>query len=342
MTDPAPARRPPSRLWLILPFAVVGLALIALCAWWFVGANRLEAAVDEAAQAHREAGRTLEWRSRRVTGFPFRFKATFEGLRFASPSGWAVQAPRLEAQANAYDVGHWVISAPRGLTLVRPAAGPVRVDARVLRASVAGVGRAPPRVSVEGVGLTFTPGPGAEPVPFAAAERFELHLRPAEGREGDAAFVVRLRQAAPRPAGLVAFVSAGRPADIVWDSVLTEFGALDGRDWASAVEAWSGRGGEMQVREASLLAGDVAARIRDGRLSVGRDGRLRGRLDLALNRPLQALAALGQLEGASPDALGTATAVAQARGAQATLPLVFEAGVMTVGPVRLGDAPRVY
>ena len=77
-------------------------------------------------------------------------------------------------------------------------------------------------------------------------------------------------------------------------------------------------------------------------LSAGQDGRLRGRLDLQLNRPLQALGALGQASAADPGAIGQAAIVAQTRGAKADLPLVFEAGVMTVGPVRLGDAPRVY
>ncbi|HEX8568946.1 MAG TPA: DUF2125 domain-containing protein [Caulobacteraceae bacterium] len=342
MSDAAPAPRPPSRLWLILPFALVGIVLVAFCAWWFVAANRLQAGIDEAARAHREAGRTLEWRSRRVSGFPFRLKVTFEDLRFASPGGWAVQAPRLEAQANAYRLTHWVGSAPRGLTIVRPVAGAVRIDARVLRASVSGADQNPPRIAVEGVDLRFAPGPGAEPFAFAAAERFELHLRAASGAEEDAEFVVRLKQAAPRPAGLVSFVSAGRAADIVWDSRLTRFDAFKGRDWASAVAAWTERGGHMQVNQASFLAGDVSVRTRDARLSVGRDGRLRGRLDLALNRPLQALTALTQLDGASPDAAATAGAIAQARGANAALPLSFEAGVMTIGPVRLGDAPRVY
>ena len=51
---------------------------------------------------------------------------------------------------------------------------------------------------------------------------------------------------------------------------------------------------------------------------------------------------VSEAHGADPSAVGRANAVAQARGAQASLPLVFEAGVMTVGPVSLGEAPRVY
>jgi hypothetical protein len=253
-----------------------------------------------------------------------------------------VEIPRLEAQANAYRLTHWVASAPQGLTLVRPQAGAVRITARVLRASLSGADRTPPRVAVEGVGLAFASAAGAEPFFFTGAERLEVHLRPLPDRSADAAFVIRLRQAAPRPAGLVAFVSAGKPADLIWESVLTDIAALRGADWASAVRRWTEAGGRMEVTQASLKAGEVTAAAQNSVLSAGGDGRLRGRLNLQLNRPLQALGALGQSRGADPGAIGAATAVAQARGAKAELPLVFEAGVMTVGPVSLGDAPRVY
>jgi len=332
--------RAPSRLWLLAPLLLALLAAGGWCGWWLLVRARLEAAVDQAAEDHRRQGRTLAWESRRVEGFPFRVKLVFEGFRFASPSGWALESARLEAQANAYELTRWVGVAPEGMTLVRPQAGPVRIDARLLRASLTGADETPPRIAIEGVGVRFSPAAGAEPFALASAERLELHLRPAPGRPADAAFVVRLRQAAPRPGGLVGFVSAGKPGDFVWQSVVTRYAALDGADWESAVRTWSEAGGRLDVVQASFKAGDVSATTRDGVLSAGHDGRLRGRLNLQLSRPLQALAAIGQ--AADPAALDAASAVARARGANASLPLVFEAGVMTIGPVSLGDAPRVY
>ena len=335
-------RKRPGRIWLLAPLV---LALVMAALWagsWFVVNHRLQAGVDATAAGHRAQGRTLTWERRSVGGFPFRHHVTFDGLRFASPTGWAIEAPRVEAQANAYRLTHWVAYAPRGLRLVRPQAGAVDITGRSLRASISSADQPIPRIAVEGAGLRFTPAAGAAPFYFTGAERLEVHLRPDPQAPDRADFVVRLRQAAPQPGGLVGFVSAGRPADIVWDSELSAFSRLRGATWAQAVQGWTEAGGALSVTQASFRAGDVTAETRGGTLSTGVDGRLRGRREIKLNRPLQALGALGRLEGTDPTAVGAASAVAQARGAPASLPLVFEAGVMTVGPVRLGEAPRVY
>ena len=340
-------RRGPGRAWLLAPLVLAAVAAAVWCGSWVFVSHRIQAGLDDAVAAHQADGRTLTWERRSVGGFPFRHSVSFEGARFASPSGWALEAPRLEAQANAYQLTHWVASAPQGLTLVRPQGGAVRITGRPIRASLSAADQPIPRVAVEGVGLAFAPAPGAEPFYFTAAERLEIHLRPDPATPTTADFVVRLRQATPPAGGLIGFVSTNRPADIVWESELRQFPLLRADTWAEAVRRWTDRGGELFVNNVSVKAGDVAATVQNGVLRAGLDGRLRGRLDLQLNRPLQALGALGRTEGADPTAIGAATAVAQARGASrpgaaTTLPLVFEAGMMTIGPVSLGEAPRVY
>ncbi|MDP8916251.1 MAG: DUF2125 domain-containing protein, partial [Pseudomonadota bacterium] len=252
MTDAPPDRRPLSRAWLIAPLV---LALAAAAAWtvyWFIARDRLLQAVDQQAAAHRKEGRIVEWRARRVNGFPFRFKLVFDELRLASPSGWAVQTPRFEAQATAYQLTRWVGATPQGLTLVRPVAGPVRIEGRVLRASVGGADRTPPRVSLEGADVRFTPLPGAEPFLLAGAERIEAHLRPAPDAADTAALLLRVRAARPRPAGVMAFVSGARPANFVWDSRITELDEVDGENWSAAARRWAQAGGRMEIREATL------------------------------------------------------------------------------------------
>lgn len=336
-------RRPRSRRWLILPLVLLLGAAAAWTAYWFVARDRLLGVVDEQVAAHREAGRTVEWRARRVEGFPYRLKLVFDELRVASPSGWALEAPRFEAQANAYQLTRWVGAAPQGLTLVRPVAGPVRIEGRVLRASVGGVDRAPPRISLEGANLRFTPAPGAEPFFLAGAERLEMHLRPAADAENTAALVLRIRGAAPRPAGVMGFVSGNQPANFVWDSRVSGIHELAGEDWAAAVRSWRQAGGRVNIREATLQAGDLRARNAGGHLTAGADGRLRGRVAVALNRPLQALSAMTRIEQTDPTAIGTATAITEAqREANVELVLGFEAGVTTIGPVAIGPAPKVY
>ena len=243
----------------------------------------------------------------------------------------------------AYRLTRWVAVAPEGLTVVRPVAGPLQITGRALRASLSGVDRAPPRVSVEGLDLRFTPAPGAEPLLLAGLARGELHLRPAPDSPGDAALLLRLQGAAPRPAGLMTFISGPAPADVVWDARLTDWNALSGPDWAGAVRGWTRAGGRMEIRDASLQAGGLRARSQGGTLSAGADGRLRGALAVRLNRPLQALSAMTRNEQADPNAVGAATAVARAQGEKdVTLDLGFEAGQFTVGPVAVAPAPKVF
>ncbi|MBW3617264.1 MAG: DUF2125 domain-containing protein [Proteobacteria bacterium] len=332
----------PTRNWLLIPSGLAAIGLVAWSAYWWIARDRLLDALDQAVAAQEAQGRRIEWASRRVEGYPFRLKLVLQQARVASPSGWAVRAPRLEAQANAYRLTRWVASAPDGVVVLRPEAGPLHVQGRLLRASLSGVNSVPPRISVEGADLRFVPLEGAEPFLLAGAERAEFHLRPAP--EGDeAALLFRVRGGLPRPAGLMAFVSGSQPTNFVWDSRVSQIGALRGRSWAEAVRNWTRAGGRMRVASATLQAGDLRARNTGGVLSVGSDGRLRGSLDVMMNRPLQALSALGRIEQADPNAIGAATVVARTRGdANVELALGFEAGQFTVGPVAVAPAPKVF
>jgi hypothetical protein len=343
MTDAPRQRRRLSRAWLLVPLVLAAIALAAWVGYWFVARDRLLAGLDAQAAAHRQQGRTVEWRARRVEGFPYRFKLVFDDLRLASPSGWAVETPRFEAQANAYQLTRWVGAAPQGLTLVRPVAGPIRIEGRVLRASVAGVDRSPPRISLEGADVRFVTVAGAEPFLLTGAERVELHLRPTPDAADMASLLLRLRGAQPRPAGVMAFISGAKPANFVWDSRVTQLGELRGADWSAAMRRWTRAGGRMNVREATLQAGELRARNAGGYLTAGLDGRLRGRVVVALNQPLQALSALTRIEQTDPTALGTATAITEARKEpNVELALGFEAGVTTIGPVAIAPAPKVF
>lgn len=329
------------RRWLLVPLVLAVVAATAWCAYWFIARDRLLSEFDRVVAAQEADGRRVEFSSRKVEGFPFRLKLVLRQARVSSPSGWALRAPILEAQANAYRLTRWVAVAPEGVVVTRPEAGPLHVQAKVLRASLVAQGQGLPRIAIEGVDLRFVPLEGGEPFLLAGAERVEFHLRPAE--DGDAGLLFRVRGGQPRPAGLMAFVSGAQPTNFVWDARLTDVAALRGDTWAEALRGWTQAGGRMEVTSASLQAGDLRAQNKGGVLSVGRDGRLRGRLNVMMNRPLQALAAFGLIEQTDPNALGAATAVARAGGeANVEMALGFEAGQFTVGPVAVGPAPKLF
>ena len=80
-----------------------------------------------------------------------------------------------------------------------------------------------------------------------------------------------------------------------------------------------------------------------GALAVGRDGRLTGAMPLKLREPGKALGVLQSVPEADDTAPAAAAAVDQARaqGSTANLNLVFQAGVATLGPVKVGPPPKV-
>ncbi|HZZ36043.1 MAG TPA: DUF2125 domain-containing protein, partial [Caulobacteraceae bacterium] len=143
---------------------------------------------------------------------------------------------------------------------------------------------------------------------------------------------------------LFARVAGDKPVSVELDGVFGRASYLKGRDWPSAVTAWRGAEGQMQVRSLKVAAGDAVLDARSGVLTVGSDGRLRGSLTANLHQAPRALAAMGQEGAIPPEAAYSAAAVATARsqGDVATMTIDFQAGQTTLGPVAIGPAPRVY
>ncbi|MEP6967942.1 MAG: DUF2125 domain-containing protein, partial [Pseudomonadota bacterium] len=274
--------------------------------------------------------------------FPFRLDLDLADARLRGRSGWILAAPRLEAEAFVFSPGHWVAVAPEGVTFIRRSGGPVAVKARVLRASLSDAGARPPRLSIEGEGLTFAAPPGAEPFFVTAAREFHLHTRPGPGDRG--AVFVELKQASVRLSGLMGRIAAGKPVGLAADAVYSHAGALAGEDWPSAVRAWTSAGGALFVRRIEVDAGDAVLDARAGTLTVGPDGRLQGSLTATLRQAQRALAAMGEAGAIAPEAAGAAAMVVGARGqgSLATVTLDFQAGRTTLGPAAIGPAPKVY
>ncbi|HEY0053154.1 MAG TPA: DUF2125 domain-containing protein, partial [Caulobacteraceae bacterium] len=180
MNDPA-VRRRPRRSGLAFVVALVLIAIAGWSAWWFYGAARVGSSVDAQIAQLREGGYNIRHEPVRVSGYPFRFKAEVANFSWVDASGVGLQAARLEGAANAYDPRHWVVTAPVGLTYLRGPKGPVAIGGRAIRASVAGEG-AIPRIAVELLEPTFTPGVGAQPFPIVSAKSAVLNIRPAQNQ----------------------------------------------------------------------------------------------------------------------------------------------------------------
>jgi hypothetical protein len=332
-----------SRWFLLGPWIAFAVALVVGSGAWVY--LRFEAAkrMDAEAERLRAAGYDIAWETRKFSGFPFRLDVDMTKVRVAEPSGWAVEAPQLEAEAAIYSMGRWVASAPQGVSLTRPGSGTVNIQAKVLSASISGMDITPPRLSVEGQDLIFTAPAGAKPYPLRSAKDLQIHTR--RGPDDQAQLLFRLDGAAADLSALMGRISQGKPIAIVWDGVFSKASALRGADWPSAVRAWTAAGGKVTLKNANMTAGDAQLNASSGTLGVGFDGRLRGDLQVELRQAPRALIAMGETGATPPQTAAAATAVVQARqgeDAAVRATITFEAGQATLGPVSLGAAPRIY
>lgn len=325
--------RKPRRRWLVLPYAVVAIGVVAWSAYWFYAKGRIAAELD--AMAGGRGAASVSYSSRSIGGYPFRFLVTFNDLRASEPSGWGLAAPVLEVEAAAYDLSHVVLVAPRGLTITRPGKGAVDVAGEALRASIGGFSTRL-RFSIEATKLRLSPRPGAEPFPFSSAERFEVHLRPEANDRARLFFGIT--GGLPTAGSQLSRVTDGKTT-LRLEAELTQAQALRGRDWPSLVRRWAQAGGQMTVARAEANVGQLVLSSENSTLSVEDDGRLRGKLDLRLSQGAAGMMALGAA-GVLPDE--TAAVGAGLAGSGPHFALRFKGGDTLVGPLPIGKAPRVY
>ncbi|MFI4973460.1 MAG: DUF2125 domain-containing protein [Caulobacterales bacterium] len=330
LPDRAPPRKP-SRLGLYGPFVLLLIVLAAWSAYWIWARGKLEQRVDRGAASLRAAGFEVAWTSRRIYGFPFRLDLDFANLRLREASGWALAAPLLKCEAWAYTPGHWIAVASQGVTFTRPSGGGVSVGGQALRASLSALGESPPRLSVEGLNLTFTPAPGARP--FFAQTARELHLHTRAGPDDQGAVYFSLEGVAADPSGVIGRIADGKPVSIEADAIFSHASALSGHDWPGMVRAWSRAGGALRVRQATIQAGEALLDARTGDISVGEDGRLHGRLTASLRDAPRAVSILGG---------GPAAELVAGAVTAAPLTIQFENGRTELGVVPVAGAPKVF
>ena len=339
---PAP-RKPPSRWWLYGPYLALLLAMVVWSGAWFWIRGQVAAQL-EALDGHASpGGPNLAWDRATISGYPFRIDVVLDAPRASEPSGWGVSAPQLRAEAEAYDLGHWVAYAPRGVVLTRPGAGGVAIAGQAVRASLALEAPGQARFAFEALNVAFTPPPGARPFPLLSAQHLDFHTRPAGPDQIE--FLLQLQGAKPAPSTVLGRVAGAATVSSAWHGTLSKASALGGHDWPDAARAWSAAGGSITVIGADLDAGPVSLQANSGELAVGADGRLRGNLSLALARVPASLSAFGHAGALDPTLAASSAQIAGSRAATdpaAKLDLTFQAGVAALGPLQIGPSPRVF
>ncbi len=328
-------------------FAIVALAALGWSGWWWVHASSREAALERWLAGRRDAGWVADAGDVSVRGFPNRLDAVVTDLALADPdSGWSWTAPEFQILSMSWKPNH-VIAVWPGEQVVASPYETVRVESAGMRGSV---------VFEPGLGLTLD---------RTAIEIADMRLRGEFGWEagiGKAMFSTRRsrREAAPEFAHDLSFV-AGDLTPPAFLAALDVGGVLPAsvealnvdatlvfdRDWNRAsVEGENPRLLEVRLRDASAVWGSLDLRGQ-GDLKADARGYAEGEIRLRA-RNWSEMLTIAERSGAIPQGLaGPLRAgldlIARLSGDRDTLnvPLKFSGGNAMLGPVVLGEAPRL-
>lgn len=355
MTDahPAPVRH--SRKGLIIPFAIAFVGLAIWTGWWFFLTREIENRFEARLARLEAAGWTVRHAGVTTTGWPLRARVTVKHFDLAAPSGHAVAAPEIVAEANAYNPTKWVVAAPDGLVLTRGAKGKVAVRGEAIRLSVHGLTQRWPNVAVELARPVFTALPGAEPFPLARAELVQVYMRPhlaaSDTPTDDVDVLFRLVDGEGRPSGPIEGFTQSGELNAQVEAVVEKASSLRrGADAAGLMSAWTAAGGRFVQVKGEMSAGESRTFLSSPVLAAGPDGRLEGELFLRAEKPLAAIVGLaGAQKGSAVDRAAAARAAAATpqggagpEGQGVELSVLFRNGRTYLGPFALAPAPQLF
>lgn len=322
-------------LWLVAAFAAV------YGGYWVVGSRALMSGAETALAGMKAAGRA-DYGSMSLAGFPSRFDVTLSEPELASADRAVVwSAPELRFHALAYKPYHVIATLPDRQTL-RIGRETVEVTSDELNASaVFGLDPALPldrgQAVGRGLGLQSDSGWGlAAEEARAAIRRGADPLTQEVGVE------------------LTGLTLSGIPA-----RVITTGGTLPDRGERFYLDATLGLDQPLDrflpATGPRIRTADIRALALDwgpvklagkGALTIGADGMPEGRLDLSVENwraALTLVTALGLVRAETAPTVERALGSLALLGGNAdrlTMPLIFQGGRMSLGPVPLGPAPR--
>lgn len=329
--------------------ALLVLAFLGWGGWWWVGSTAKARAVESWLEDRRADGWAAD-AAISVAGFPNRFDMTVEDLTLADPeAGWAWSAPVFRTFMLAYEPNRVIAEWP-GVHRISVPGERAEAEAGVFRASAAFL----PTTALElrrGVIEAEAFEIRGEAGWRAGIERATLAARrsevaPEAPNAYDLAFDAR---AVAPPDALAAPLSralgAALPAKLnrlSIDSTVVFRRPVDRR----AVEASDFSPASIALRRSLIRWGPLGIEG-EGRLAVDPAGVPEGRIDLTLRNwraMLDAAERTGAISGGYAATLRAGfELLAMLSGEEdvLTAPLIFSGGLVSLGPVPLGEAPRL-
>lgn len=323
--------------------AVILVAILGWTAWWWVLATARDTALTVWLEGRRTAGWIAEATDISVSGYPARVDSRVADLSLADPrAGWSWRAEGLDILQLAYKPQH-IIAVLGGEQVVATPYDTFRATSETLRGSI--LFRPNPRLELDHMTFEIADMTIASDAGFAASiGRAVLATRQAASGEAfahDLTFDAE-NLAVPRLAGPAEGVLPAAIGKVNLDSTLR----FD-RPWdRSTVENDNPVLEGVEIRDLSMTWGKLDLRGR-GTLTVDAEGFAEGRIDLRARNWEEILTVAENAGALNPT---VATAVRSGLGLLARLsgdrtaldvPLDFEGGVARLGPIPIGNAPRL-
>lgn len=331
---------------------LIGVILVAFAAWsgwWWLGAEAHRQALTAWLDDRRADGWVAETGDLSVVGYPNRFDAVLDDLRLADPeAGWAWTAPEFRTFMLSYEPNRVIAVWPPRQTFSAPGEK-VEVTSENIRASLAlvpGASLALDRAVVELKGVDLASELGWS----AALADGQLSARRSEEERGrDHAYDAVLEGRGLRlPEALRDLLSGGaeglpETVDRLYVDLTAAFGGPLDRH---AVEGPQPPLEAVWLRPSEFIWGAVTLEA-EGRIDVDAEGVPQGKLDLRAQNwraMLDAAVAAGALDESMAGAVRSGlelVSMFSGDGRSLEAPLRFESGMMFLGPVPLGAAPRL-
>ena len=373
--DIAPRRRRWPYILIVLVIVLAGLWSAA----WYAGARFVEAAIVRLQERQAVTGRIQTCGSQTVSGFPFRIELRCTDpsveLKSAQPA-LAFKAKDALVVASVWQPTRLTGEITGPLTIAAPGSDATIVaNWRHARAQLRGLPLSPDELSIVLDEPTVDHTSGSETQRLFNAARLETVARLVDGSPivNPVIDIVLKLGAAVGP--LHPLTALPMDAYIAAVAVLRGFHGYTPKPWFERFREVQAAGGRLEITKARVQQGETIA-LANGALSLTPTGRPDGELKLTVANLANLLPALG-LEGRTPQVpnkqmdaavnrldrispgLGN---VARQNAAPAliaglnfigqpaeidgrrahTLPLRFKDGVMTLGPIPLGQVPPLF
>lgn len=311
--------------------------------YWFVGANAVETGAIDAVDNARAQGWTIDYAALDTRGFPSRFDTTVDTLTVIPPDGlWSWAAPFMQVFALSYQPNRVIAAFPE-TQRVRLGDQMLNINADGLRAS-AGV-KANADLSFDAATAEVGAAEIVSDLGWTIGLERALVAMRADPEQPSSYDIYLDADQLALPGEVIAQID---PNDVLAEAITRiVFDSAIGLDKPLDRHAFAGSGPEPVVQKLILNRFDIAwgdvALGATGTLDIDPAGVPDGRITFQTEEWREIIDLLVNAGAVDPGIAPTIGNVAQAMAQESgtlELPVTFQNGFMSLGPLPLGPAPR--